>query len=200
MDQDTLRLVCEPFFTTKGRGQGTGLGLSTVYGIVKQHGGHLQIESTEGKGSSFTIYLPAIAEGELDAAPETPQSAPDGPTLESILVVEDNEAVGRMTRTMLVRAGYRVALATSAPAALELAGGSTSPFNLLLTDIVLPGVSGPELHQRMVAHQARPEGALHVGLRGRDARRSEGSGRRGPLPPEAVLAAGARAEGAGSAR
>jgi signal transduction histidine kinase/CheY-like chemotaxis protein len=153
MDQDTLRLVCEPFFTTKDRGKGTGLGLSTVYGIVKQHGGHLQIESTEGKGSSFTIYLHRI-EGPQDL--RVPASVPSPPAergSEHVLVVEDNDAVRTMTCQILERLGYRVTSAAGGQAGLDLVRAGGDPIGLLLTDVVLPDMSGRDVFERLSALQ-----------------------------------------------
>jgi CheY-like chemotaxis protein len=145
--------VCEPFFTTKDRGKGTGLGLSTVYGIVKQHGGHLRIVSAEGKGSSFTVYLPRI-EGTTDQI--SPASVPSKPAQqgsEHVLVVEDNEAVRTMTRQMLERLGYRVTSAARGQAGLDVVIAGGEPVGLLLTDIVLPDMSGRDVFERMAALQ-----------------------------------------------
>jgi len=151
MDQTVLEQVFEPFFTTKEKGKGTGLGLPTVYGIVKQHGGSILLRSQPGQGTVVTVYLPVVAE---EAAMET--SAPTGGAAaprgtEAILVVEDSEPVRVLACRMLEEQGYRVIAADSAesaPKALENAG--VQP-RLLLTDVVMPGCNGRELYRRMAA-------------------------------------------------
>jgi signal transduction histidine kinase/CheY-like chemotaxis protein len=155
MDADTVSRICEPFFTTKDRGRSPGLGLSTVFGIVKQHGGHLTVASSPGAGSAFTVYLPVTEERDADEPGDAQARPADaGLTRASILVVEDNEAVGRMTRVMLEREGYRVVLAATGQAALELTGTLASSFELLVTDVALPDVNGSELYGRM--HDRQP--------------------------------------------
>jgi PAS domain S-box-containing protein len=143
MDRATLGHIFEPFFTTKRIGRGTGLGLSTVYGIVKQSDGYVWATSEPGRGSTFKIYLPLTAE-----QPDSPR--PIGGTRveargELILVVEDEEMVRRMAGRALTDAGYRVLEAGSARQALDLLADTTEPCKLLVVDVVMPGMGGREL-------------------------------------------------------
>lgn len=144
MDPDTKARAFEPFFTTKGSGQGTGLGLSTVYGIVQQWGGSIQIYSDVGWGTTFKIYLPR-AQGLAGAVvrPGIPGAMPRGS--ETILFAEDQDAVAAVVRATLQLCGYRVLQAHSGADALDLYARHDGPIHLLLTDIVMPGMSGPEL-------------------------------------------------------
>ncbi len=155
MDADTKQRIFEPFFTTKPVGKGTGLGLSTVYGIVKQLGGFIAVESELGKGTTFQIFLPAAGA----AAPEIVQvRAKSGAAMvsrETILLVEDEESVRRFARHALERHGFHVIEAASPEQALSLAASSAEPIALLLTDVVMPQLSGPELAGRL--RQAHPE-------------------------------------------
>jgi PAS domain S-box-containing protein len=147
MDSETKARLFEPFFTKKGVGKGTGLGLATVYGIVKQSGGFIDVESEPGEGASFTIELPAalapVAQP-LDKE-QAPEPTPGG--LESILLVEDEDVVRRYVSTVLVQAGYRVLLAADGTEALRIA--DDEHIDLLLTDVVMPKISGPELAERL---------------------------------------------------
>ena len=146
MDEETRQRIFEPFFTTKERGKGTGLGLSTVYGIVKQSGGYIWAYSEPGKGSTFKVYLPlegqrtAVGEQVLKPAPGIP---PTG--TETVLVVEDSDQVRRLVKLTLERFGYRVLEASDAEAGLELLKSGDSKVDMLLTDVVLPGMAGPEM-------------------------------------------------------
>ena len=148
MDEETRARIFEPFFTTKGQGKGTGLGLATVYGIVKQHGGAVTVYSEKGRGSVFKMYLPLVAkEGKTaDAAP--PPAAPDRAErgTETVLVAEDNETVRTLACRMLEDLGYRVLSAESADRCVALAGGHPEPIHLLLTDVIMPGKNGKELY------------------------------------------------------
>jgi PAS domain S-box-containing protein len=144
MDAETLSHAFEPFFTTKERGKGTGLGLSTVYGIVKQSGGHVHIESEPGKGTRVLVYL-ARAHGAADSPSNASLRAfPRGGT-ETILLVEDEESVRHLTSLLLKRSGYRLLVASTAEEALETARGYAGQIDLLLTDVVLPGLNGRRL-------------------------------------------------------
>ncbi len=144
MDDETLSHAFEPFFTTKERGKGTGLGLSTVYGIVKQSGGYIHIESEPGRGTRVLVYL-ARAHGAADSPSNvSPRSLPRGGT-ETILLVEDEESVRRLASLLLERSGYRLLVASSAEEALETARGYEGKIDLLLTDVVLPGLNGRRL-------------------------------------------------------
>ena len=151
MDEKTKERIFEPFFTTKERGLGTGLGLATVYGIVKQCNGSVWVYSEPGLGSTFKVYLPhAAADSGADAAAVEPAPAPTGN--ETILLVEDEAAVRRLARVMLESAGYRVLVATTAQEAEELLE-QHGAIDLLLTDVIMPGTSGPTLHARLAAKQ-----------------------------------------------
>jgi two-component system, cell cycle sensor histidine kinase and response regulator CckA len=154
MDKATQARIFEPFFTTKGPGKGTGLGLSTVYGIVKQNGGHIQVYSEPGKGTTFTIYLPqAVGAAEALKAPEAAIALPRG--AETVLLVEDEEALRILARNCLETYGYTVLEVADANAALLRAQQHTGPIGLLLTDVVMPGMNGRELAIRLT--RSRPE-------------------------------------------
>jgi PAS domain S-box-containing protein len=143
MDAETQSHIFEPFFTTKGEGKGTGLGLATVFGIVKQSGGHVNVYSEPGRGSTFRVYLPRTDE---EAQPEV--AAPTSNDLgghETILLVEDAEALRVMIREILEGAGYAVVERASSQEVLEQAGAGLGAFDLLLTDVIMPRVSGPDL-------------------------------------------------------
>ncbi len=150
MDAETRRRAFEPFFTTKEAGKGTGLGLATVYGIVSQSGGCITCESEPGHGTSFRIVLPLASA--VTAPAEAVNPAPDGGT-ETVLVVEDDGTVLELARRFLECYGYRVLTARDAVSALELAASHAGPLDLLLADVVLPGVNGPELARRLVAQR-----------------------------------------------
>ena len=133
MSEEILQHIFEPFFTTKGMGVGTGLGLSTVYGMVQQSGGRIHVESQPGKGSRFQIYLPRVAA--VEATPERPalpQEVPGG--LETVLVAEDQPEVRRLALLILKSNGYRLLEASSGPEALELSH-ATGPIDMLVTDV-----------------------------------------------------------------
>jgi PAS domain S-box-containing protein len=148
MDRDTLGHVFEPFFTTKGVGHGTGLGLSTVYGIVKQSDGYVWAYSEPGRGSTFKVYLPVTGADAPSLAP--PASAPlRAGRGESVLLVEDDEGVRRMTRRALEEGGYRVLEAANGHAALEQLTSTSGRIGLVLTDVVMPGMSGRDLADRV---------------------------------------------------
>jgi PAS domain S-box-containing protein len=144
MNQQTLARVFEPFFTTKEVGQGTGLGLSTVYGIVKQSDGYVWAHSEPDRGATFTIYLPTTTEPPA-ALPGRSGAVPAPANGELILVVEDEESVRRTVARGLAEAGYRVIEAENGPQAIDLAGRAPDRIALLLTDVVMPGMSGREL-------------------------------------------------------
>ncbi len=143
MDEETRARIFEPFFTTKGPGKGTGLGLATVYGIVKQSGGGIVVDSTPGAGCTFSIFLPASTDPLDPPAAHVQEEKTDGS--ETILVVEDEEVVRDLICTVLRESGYHVLSAPSAGEALELARRHPGRLDLLVTDIVMPDMHGPAL-------------------------------------------------------
>jgi CheY-like chemotaxis protein len=150
MDKNTMARIFEPFFTTKEFGLGTGLGLSTVYGIVKQSGGEILVESELGRGAIFAIYLPKSEAGQ--AAPAISQE-PQGETLhgtETILVVEDEEALREATSEYLERLGYKVLTARDGEEALAIATRYPGDLELLITDLVMPRLSGRSVCERLL--------------------------------------------------
>jgi PAS domain S-box-containing protein len=147
MDAETLEHIFEPFFTTKEVGKGTGLGLSSVYGTVRQSGGHVFVESEQGRGTAFRIYLPQVQE---DPDPEsfTASRLPFGD--ETVMIVEDEESVRKMVRTVLERHGYRVIEVDDSREGLALLeDGKSGEVNLLIIDIVMPGMNGRDLARRI---------------------------------------------------
>jgi PAS domain S-box-containing protein len=152
MDATTLTHIFEPFFTTKERGKGTGLGLATVYGIVKQSNGYTGVESVPGKGTSFKIYLPRDAGQRLEEERQ-PYSADNPGGSETILLVEDSEPLRKLVKTFLDSAGYRVFQASSGEDALEVSTRIGCPLDLLLTDVVMPGMNGRVLAEHLLAGQ-----------------------------------------------
>jgi hypothetical protein len=151
MDEETKRHIFEPFFTTKEVGRGTGLGLSTVYGIVKQSAGHIRVSSELDKGSSFSIYLPRADDALPSAGKRAAGSAPAPRTDKTILLVEDDETVRHLVVSMLRSSGYRVIAPATPHEALRICGEFSTPLDLLLTDVVLPETDGVEIAQRAVA-------------------------------------------------
>ncbi len=149
MDEATQRHLFEPFFTTKPPGEGTGLGLASVYGIVKQAGGYIDVETHPGGGSVFQIYLPAL----IRAIPEARARTTTGPIrtdgTETVLLVEDDAAVRRFAQRVLQRSGYRVAAFSDPGVALEALMADPASFDALVTDVVMPTMSGPNLADRI---------------------------------------------------
>jgi PAS domain S-box-containing protein len=148
LTEDVRAHLFEPFFTTKKRGEGTGLGLATVYGAVKQAGGYVWAYGEPAQGSTFKVYLPRV-DGEAVPAGAGPVAEPARATGETVLLVEDEEAVRQLASMILERAGYRVVTAANADEAAEKHLTHAGAIALLLTDVVLPGMSGPELFQRL---------------------------------------------------
>ncbi len=149
MGSDVLSRIFEPFFTTKESGRGTGLGLATVYGIVKQSGGHITVYSEVGHGTTFKIYLPLTEEpaSQPEMAPFE-GIVPNG--TETILIVEDEDALREVTCAYLKNKGYSVSVAAEAESAISIATNSDHRIDLLLTDVILPGISGVQLAQRLL--------------------------------------------------
>jgi two-component system, cell cycle sensor histidine kinase and response regulator CckA len=152
MTPEVASHVFEPFYTTKQPGKGTGLGLSTVYGIVKQSGGYIEVESAPGMGTSFTVYFPTVDEP-LDAASAPAAAAPTRTPNETILLVEDELAVRAVIAKTLTRAGYQVLVAEDPNQAMAIAASHEGSIDLLLSDVIMPHMSGPELAQRIVPHR-----------------------------------------------
>ena len=147
MDESVKSQIFEPFFTTKPRGVGTGLGLSTVYGIVKQSGGSIWVYSEPGRGTTFKIYFPRA--GQVDAAEPEPPRLPRVRGTETILLVEDQHEVRTLAATVLRSDEYTVLEAANAEEALTICRETSRPIHLVLTDVVMPGLSGPELFDKV---------------------------------------------------
>lgn len=157
MDEQTRSRIFEPFFTTKEMGRGTGLGLSTVYGIVRQNNGHIWVDSDLGEGTTFKVYLPRVeAEAEPAKAEKTFAEVADAG--ETILVVDDEEMVGRFVVRALQKKGYRVLRADHLTEALQVSQSYEGPIHLLVTDVAMPGGSGFELARRLA--ETRPDTAV----------------------------------------
>ena len=154
IDPKVLPLIFDPFFTTKPQGEGSGLGLSTVYGIIKQSGGQIDVQSEINRGTTFTITLPAAPPVPAREEPVDAQSPP-GSGGEVILVVEDDDQVRTVVSKGLPRLGYEVLVVGNAEEALALVDKHPGRIDLLLTDVVMPGLSGPQLADRLTAR--RPE-------------------------------------------
>jgi CheY-like chemotaxis protein len=153
MDADTMARIFEPFFTTKEMGKGSGLGLSTVYGIVKQCGGYIFADSHPGQGTVFHVYFPQASPSHVGAVPALAGGAGGAavrPERETILLVEDEDLIRNLAQQILADRGYRVLPAANASEALELSGRHADRIDLLLTDIVMPGTSGSDLAQRLL--------------------------------------------------
>jgi signal transduction histidine kinase/CheY-like chemotaxis protein/HAMP domain-containing protein len=154
MDSATMGRIFEPFFTTKDIGKGTGLGLATVYGIVKQHEGWLEVNSEPGKGSTFDVFLPASDKVPAFAEAEAASAAPVAGGSETILIVEDEPVLRSMARDILEECGYRILEASSGKEALDVWNQRANEIDLLLTDMVMPdGLSGADLVEKLQASQ-----------------------------------------------
>jgi two-component system cell cycle sensor histidine kinase/response regulator CckA len=150
MDKETQSRIFEPFFTTKEKGKGTGLGLSTVYGIVKQSSGYVFAQSEVGTGTTFYVYLPRVEESAEELSPaKTLQNEAGG--CETVLLVEDEESVRELVHVTLVSRGYKVLQAENGEAGLRIAEACKEPIDILITDVVMPGMGGRELAKRLLA-------------------------------------------------
>jgi CheY-like chemotaxis protein len=154
MDDATRRRIFEPFFTTKEPGKGTGMGLSTVYGIVKQSGGHIEVTSQPGQGARFEVYLPRLS-SEAEREPRLRGTTRPGGGTETVLLVEDDDLVRKAARRILETEGYRVMEAGNGADALALAEPFPGPIDLLLTDVVMPRMNGRDLASAL--RVSRPE-------------------------------------------
>jgi two-component system, cell cycle sensor histidine kinase and response regulator CckA len=148
MDDDTLAHLFEPFFTTKDRGKGTGLGLATVYGIIKQNGGDIGVRSRRHHGTTFDIYLPRLKQFS-ESATAAPVEGLAAGGAERILLVEDEAIVRRVAVKALRQRGYQVVEASSGSEAVQVLQSGDATFDLLLTDLVMPGMSGKELAESL---------------------------------------------------
>ncbi|HXY49890.1 MAG TPA: PAS domain S-box protein [Terriglobales bacterium] len=150
MDKETQSRIFEPFFTTKEKGKGTGLGLSTVYGIVKQSGGYIFANSSPGQGTTFRIYLPRVMDAAAHSGPVKAASAAGGGS-ETVLLVEDEESVRQLVRETLLARGYKVLEADNGEAGLRQVREQRGAIDIIITDVVMPGMSGRELATRVTA-------------------------------------------------
>jgi len=152
MDPKTVEQIFDPFFTTKEMGKGTGLGLAVVYGIVKQSGGYIGVESAPGSGTTFDILFPREATD--PAAPsDEPETITTARGSETVLVVEDDATLRSLVERILRDAGYTVRAAASGDEAVVLLRGQTVPVDLVLTDVVMPGMSGRDAAEQLLAIQ-----------------------------------------------
>jgi PAS domain S-box-containing protein len=154
MDRKTVSRIFEPFFTTKEKGRGSGLGLATVYGIVRQSAGHIWVYSEPGLGTTFKIYFPSITEASDSTSPAIPQKE-ESTASETILLVEDSKLLAKVTRDFLEGDGYTVLVASDPHEAIRIADNHHAPIHLLLTDVVMPEMNGRELSEQLLAK--RPE-------------------------------------------
>ncbi len=172
MEAETQTHIFEPFFTTKGKDKGTGLGLSTVYGIVKQSEGYISVRSEPGQGATFKVYLPRVEQEAAETKPrETLSAARQGS--ETILLVEDENAVRELARMVLQAKGYKVLEATSAEEALKICERRGGPIPLMVTDVIMPQMSGHELARRLATLHPETKVLYMSGYAGRAVGRRE---------------------------
>src|SRR5262249_58794756 len=148
MGPDVLSHLFEPFFTTKEPGRGTGLGLSTVYGIVKQHRGYVDVVSEVGRGSSLSVYLPRVEARPVSERPSPRQRMKPG-SQETVLFVEDETALRDLMHRVLAKGGYTVLPAGDGIEALSIVEAHPGPIDIVVTDVIMPRMSGPELAARL---------------------------------------------------
>jgi CheY-like chemotaxis protein len=154
MDEETRSNIFEPFFTTKEKGRGTGLGLSTVYGIVKQSGGNIWVYSEPEKGTTFKIYLPRV-EKVAETAEKVKATAESLTGSETIMVVEDDKMVRDMAKSILQKYGYSILGAPDGEEAIRVSEQHEGPIHLMLTDVVMPGISGRVLAERLAVQRPK---------------------------------------------
>ncbi len=152
IDPDTLSHIFEPFFTTKEVGKGTGLGLATVYGVVKQSGGYIWVDSKPGQGASFQVFLPRVAEPATQITATAPLTEAKGGS-ETILLVEDSEPLRKLTQSFLESHGFRVLVAQDGDEAMRVESQHSETIDLLLTDVVMPGINGRVLAEKLLPKQ-----------------------------------------------
>jgi CheY-like chemotaxis protein len=141
--------IFEPYFTTKSQGKGTGLGLAVVYGIIQEYKGDIKVRSEVGKGARFDVYLPQIRKAERTETPKPMESLPIG--IERILLVDDEEPIAQLEKLILERLGYRVTSRVSSVEALEAFKTSEPPFDLVITDMTMPNMTGDQLAEQIHA-------------------------------------------------
>jgi CheY-like chemotaxis protein len=153
IDPEIQSQIFEPFFTTKERDKGTGLGLATVYGVVKQSGGYIAVDSEKGKGASFSVYLPRLEQPVADPVAPVAVAPMNTRGTETILLVEDAEPLRKLAEMFLKESGYRILSAADGQQALQTARQHPGPIHLLLTDVVMPGMNGRVLGERLAPSQ-----------------------------------------------
>ena len=196
MDQETLAHLFEPFFTTKAVGKGTGLGLATVYGIIKQNHGGISVDSQPGQGTSFKIYLPRH-QSKAELMPETRRAQPAAGGSETILLTEDEPEILRMATKMLKSLGYAVLPAKTPGEAIRLAEGHSGPIDLLMTDVIMPEMNGRDLAKNILRLYPDLKRLFMSGYTARCHRPPWCLGRRRQLHPEAVPEDGSGCQGEG---
>jgi PAS domain S-box-containing protein len=152
MDRETVSRIFEPFFTTKEKGRGTGLGLATVYGIIRQGGGHIWVYSEPGKGATFKIHFPRVRQASENVAPAASVAGASSVS-ETILLVEDSRLLAKVTRDFLEGEGYTVLMAANPREALRVAENHVGQIHLLLTDVVMPEMNGRQLAEQLLAQR-----------------------------------------------
>ena len=168
MDEGTLSQVFEPFYTTKEVGEGTGLGLSMVYGFVKQSGGHVTIDSEKGEGTTVRLYFPVAGDQSADMEETAASPKAEAKGTETILVVEDDKDVRQVTAAMLERLGYDVLEAADGPSALKLLGKEGVSVDLVFSDMIMPsGMSGVDLADELQRHYREIKVLMTSGYPGR---------------------------------